>query len=95
MLTMKKLIRKTIVLLTLLCTFSGALMPVHAEDKEDDGTILVQTHFYAVTVQDNRTFEVPFNVNWFRKSAVYYNHNLTKASLAMVRTEAGIVISFS
>ena len=57
-------------------------VPVHA-DEERDGTITIHSQFYVLTTQKNRTMEVRFNPNWFKKRASAYSHDLAKASLGL------------
>ena len=83
---MTKILRRTIAVLTLLCTFLCSYTPVQAEENEEEETVLIEARFFAATVQQSRTFEVPFNRNWFKQSATEYNNNLMKVSLAMATT---------
>ena len=75
----------TILLSVFLLVLSG-FVTVRAEDGEeqaDDGTIDLTAVYYVLTTQKDNSVTVPFNTSWFENSALFYNHNLAKASLGL------------
>ena len=85
---MKTTIHKIIVFALLLCFFLSGFNPVLAEgetetENEEEETIYIDDTFYCITAGTNRTFQVPFNPNWFRDPATEYDHDLAKLSLGL------------
>ncbi|MBE6128113.1 MAG: hypothetical protein E7185_02445 [Erysipelotrichaceae bacterium] len=83
---MKNLLRKMTILLSVFLLVLSGFVTVRAEDGEeqaDDGTIDLTAVYYVLTTQKDNSVTVPFNTSWFENSALFYNHNLAKASLGL------------